>query len=301
MKVLHIIPGKDDPTCGIAVAALAIAERQRDAGDTVTCVDSTSWTAEIVRAADEVWVHSMWTPPVLLACLYMTFMAPAVRFVRMPHGCLDPVKLAHHWHKKRWVVPLEKFLFRRTQRIVSTVANETAWIKTFVGEQAPVTFLSLNDPMTRPEVRVPSDFRTLLFVGRLHPLKGLEYLLKALPTDRKLIVIGRDEGEEAKLRAIAAERKLDVMFRGVVSAEEKEHAFAQADVLVLPTLSENYGLVVQEALQHGKPVLTTDGAPAWENQPGVVYLKGYVAASFDRRVAMLREALLNWPCAERNT
>lgn len=291
MNILHIIPGMNDPVCGIAVAALAIAERQRRAGDSVTCVDSVAWKTVQVREAQEVWVHSMWTPPVLLACLYAAFMVPSVRLVRMPHGCLDPVKLAHHWHKKRWVAPLERFLFRRARRIISTVTEETEWIKAFAGPEVPVEFISLDGAAARPTIRLPESCRKLLFVGRLHPLKGLEYLLRAMSSRHKLVVIGRDDGEEAKLRAIAAERRLDVEFRGVVGAAEKDRAFSEAEVLVLPTLSENYGLVVAEALQHGKPVITTDGAPAWKDREGVVYLEGYCAGTPEQRVAMLEKAI----------
>ena len=46
--------------------------------------------------------------------------------------------------------------------------------------------------------------------------------------------------------------------------EELEKVWAWCDVLVLPTLSENFGLVIAEALERGKRVITTDGAPAWE-------------------------------------
>ena len=291
MKILHIIPGMGDSVCGIAVAALAIAERQRNAGDTVSCVDASRWTALQIKEAEEVWVHSMWMPSVLRACLYIVFRAPSVRLVRMPHGCLDPVKLSYHWYKKCWVRPLERFLFRRSGRIISTVESETEWIKSFAGTSVPVELVSLDGSMPRPAIKKPKSWDKLLFVGRLHPLKGLEYLLRAISPSHRLVVIGRDDGEGDRLRALAAERRLNVDFRGVVSAAEKDLAFAEADVLVLPTLSENYGLVVAEALQHGIPVITTDGAPAWKDQDGVIYLEGYREGTDEQRVAMLEKVI----------
>ena len=78
-----------------------------------------------------------------------------------------------------------------------------------------------------------------------------------------LKIIGKDEGEGEKLRQLVKEFDLDVGFCGVVSEEEKERAWKWCDVLVLPTLSENFGLVVAEALERGKRVITTDGAPVW--------------------------------------
>ena len=73
--------------------------------------------------------------------------------------------------------------------------------------------------------------------------------------------------------------------------DEKEKAWDWCDVLVLPTLSDNFGLVVAEALERGKRVVTTDGAPAWEGYPGVIYVKGFRAGTPETRVRLLREAL----------
>ena len=61
--------------------------------------------------------------------------------------------------------------------------------------------------------------------------------------------------------------KCSVEFRAVSNAfgEELEKVWDWCDVLVLPTLSDNFGLVIAEALERGKCVITTDGAPAWQD------------------------------------
>ena len=137
----------------------------------------------------------------------------------------------------------------------------------------------------------------LLYVGRLHPLKGVEYLLEAMPKDCKLVIIGKDEGEGKKLKKIAMCRDLDVEFKGVVSEEGKEAAYNWCDVLVLPTLSENFGLVIAEALERGKRVITTDGAPAWgdgDDYGGLlVYLKGYRDGTDEIRKELLNKAIIS--------
>ena len=81
----------------------------------------------------------------------------------------------------------------------------------------------------------------LLYLGRRHPLKGLEFLEEAVK-----------EVEGCELRVVSN-----------AFGEEKKKVWEWCDVLVLPTLSENFGLVVAEALERGKRVITTDGAPAW--------------------------------------
>ena len=121
-----------------------------------------------------------------------------------------------------------------------------------------------------------------------------------------LKIIGKDEGEGEKLRQLSKEFGLDVEFCGVVSEEEKERAWDWCDVLVLPTLSENFGLVVAEALERGKRVITTDGAPVWGAGLGVrgqelgvsvgyggrlLYLKGYRDGSDEKRVELLKKAI----------
>ena len=122
-------------------------------------------------------------------------------------------------------------------------------------------------------------------------------------------VIGKDEGEGEKLRQLSKEFGLDVEFCGIVSEDEKERAWDWCDVLVLPTLSENFGLVVAEALERGKRVVTTDGAPVWgEEESGgacecvregvvgrlggkLIYLKGYRDGTDLKRVELLKKAI----------
>lgn len=281
MAVDHIIPGFDDPTCGIAVAAKQLIARG-------------------VGEDGEVWVHSMWTPMVVKASIKA--LLTGKKLVRMPHGCTDPTKLRHHWHKKRWVAPLECWLFRHADRLIATCEDEVEWIKSFEPKvkKVEIVRLSVSNPMTvrksgSTHTENLGDALKLLYVGRLHKLKGVEFLFEALPTNVKLVVIGKEDGEGLKLHEIADRRRLDVEFRGVVSEEGKNAAYDACDALVLPTLSENFGLVVAEALERGKRVITTDGAPAWGdgNTYGgrLTYLKGYLEGSKEDRISLLENAI----------
>jgi len=113
----------------------------------------------------------------------------------------------------------------------------------------------------------PGGRLRLLFLSRLHPKKGLDDLLTALrdlPDHVTLAIAGR--GSPAYERSLRrAVQRLDlsdrVTFLGRVEGEDKSRAYAAADAFVLPTQSENFGIVVAEALAAGVPVITTRAAP----------------------------------------
>lgn len=111
----------------------------------------------------------------------------------------------------------------------------------------------------------------LLYVGRLHPIKGIENLLNAgrILNEKyerawSLTIAGSGDPEYVKslLERIAqlSLRGQVTLVGGVIGAE-KEKLFACADVLILPSFSENFGLVVAEALAHAVPVIASTGTP----------------------------------------
>lgn len=114
----------------------------------------------------------------------------------------------------------------------------------------------------------------LLYIGRLHSQKGIEKLLHACRillerrgTAWRLTIAGAGDQEYLRnLEALAASLSLagQVTFLGMVVGNEKEKLFEDADILVHPSYSENFGLVVAEALAHGVPVIAGKGTP-WFN------------------------------------
>jgi glycosyltransferase involved in cell wall biosynthesis len=112
----------------------------------------------------------------------------------------------------------------------------------------------------------------MTYLGRLHPIKGIEALLDACNlVDSKsqpwhLNIAGSGESYYAELlRSKVAELGLQghVDFLGEVSGPQKEGLFANSDVVVLPSHVENFGMVVAEALAHEVPVIASKGTP-WE-------------------------------------
>jgi glycosyltransferase involved in cell wall biosynthesis len=115
-----------------------------------------------------------------------------------------------------------------------------------------------------------SNKRWLLFLSRIHPKKGIDNLLivwqklvRKFP-DWHLIIAGPDLiGYQKELEHLSTELSLDAntTFTGMLTGEKKDIALANAELFVLPTHSENFGIAIAEALAHQVPVVTTKGAP----------------------------------------
>ena len=126
-------------------------------------------------------------------------------------------------------------------------------------------------PLMKPPV---GGLRQLLFLGRVHPIKGVTTLLRAWSAiqtrfrDWELHVVGPDDnGHLAEVRALATALKLErLVFHGPLFGANKLNAYRAAELFVLPTHSENFGNTVAEALAAGTPVVVTVGAP-WSRLP----------------------------------
>lgn len=127
----------------------------------------------------------------------------------------------------------------------------------------------------RPQATDGPVIRTVLCLSRVHPVKGLLTLVDAWaqirPAGWRLVIAGRGEnGHVAEIeRRIRAQGLRDsVAMIGEVAGQDKWALYRSADLFVLPSHSENFGIVIAEALAAGVPVLTTRGTP-WselENQ-----------------------------------
>lgn len=290
MKILHICAGWEE-TNGAAVIARLVAEEQRRNGHEIAF--GTQASVKEIREADEVWTHCGWLPVLWRAGFF------ARRLVRMPEACYDPVRLDYHGWKKKLVGPVERFFLRRADKVVATCDAEKEWILSYE-PKAKVDVVDIkryfrlvggdqNQVKVKVKVRDEGEQRAvrLLYLGRRHPLKGVEFLERAV--------------EELKRNPQFASRlRLRIVSDAV--GEEKEKVWDWCDVLVLPTLTENFGLVIAEALERGKRVITTDGAPAWTPsgaEQGIpsafggrlVYLGGYRAGNAATRIQLLKTAI----------
>ena len=279
MKILHICAGWQQWNGAANIARMLMDEQRREGHE----VSFATWASVAkLRAADEVWIHCGWLPCLWWAALW----GRNVHW--MPEACYDPVRLHYHGWKKSLVGPIERFSLRRCKTLVATCESEKRWIQSYLGKRCPEVevsdirrFFKLPSDQVEP---LPKDRPIrLLYMGRRHPLKGLGFLEEAV----------RSLESGAKSSELSSQLELKIVSNAF--GDEKEAIWNWADVLVLPTFSDNFGLVIAEALEHGKRVITTDGAPAWGdgNDYGgrLIYLKGYRDGSPEERIQLLKSAI----------
>lgn len=187
----------------------------------------------------------------------------------------------------RWITrhpfkeALKRFLFRRVDAIETPGEDGKAFAMRY-GVPAERIFFATHTVDTRSFDAATSAVRpereafcrelglegtTFLYVGRLWWGKGVNYLLDAFEHIQhqcaepvSLLLVG-DGPEEARLRQTCIERGIhNVVFAGFQQIRDLPRYYALADVFVFPTLGDPYGLVVDEAMTCGLPVISTSSA-----------------------------------------
>ena len=187
-----------------------------------------------------------------------------------PHGMLEPWALGQKRLKKAAAWHLyQRHDLRTAAALHATSEAEVESIRQ-LGLRTPVALVpnGVDVPEALPAWN-RGETRRALFLSRLHPKKGLPMLVDAWarvrPAGWELVLAGPDDGDghRAHVEALVQAAGLAdvVSFTGTVSDADKWALYRTADLFVLPTHSENFGLVVAEALGAGVPVLTTTGAP----------------------------------------
>jgi glycosyltransferase involved in cell wall biosynthesis len=198
-----------------------------------------------------------------------------------PHGVLD------YWHvrKSRLKKAIAGLLYENTNlaRCACLQATSDQELSDFrdYGLRNPIA--RINNGVSEDQLKalgnvdrfrakhdVSSGQRIMLFVSRISVQKGLDMLLHAMyglkseAANWILVIAGYDlEGYEPEVRRLITELNLDeqVLFIGPLYGEEKDDAFAAAEVFVLPSRSEGSPMIVLEAMAAGLPIVTTKAAP----------------------------------------
>lgn len=241
-----------------------------------------------------------------------------VPYIVSPHGMLEPWAWAQKkWKKRPYYAAVERFHLQGAYCVLATSEQEKSNLRAFVAEtQLQSIPLAITDEVgpayseAREALGWPDDERVLLYLSRVHPKKGLHMLLEALvdlpssaTENTRLVVVGPGPDDYVeRLQSYSRQHQdqlPEVVWKGPVWGNEKWSYIQGADLMCLPTHSENFGIVVLETLQVGTPVLTTDTTPwsfveTWE--------AGYVVSP---QVGEIRKALsdfyasFNWCCGRR--
>lgn len=292
------------------------------------------WLRSHVREYDVVLVHALWNFSTLAA--RATLINSGVPYFIFPHGALDP------WFKKTYPIkdlaktilwPFnEGKLMKHAAGVLFTteeeqrLAEDSYW--PYQVKPAVIGFGSSENEC--PDIQQQRDFRAsvpalgdrqfLLFLSRIHPKKGCDLLIEGFarvaseyPT-LDLVFAGPDQtGWQSDLETLAQRKGIDrrIHWTGMISGATKWGAYSASEAFILPSHSENFGVVVAEALSCGKPALISDKVNLWREvaDAGAGFVEAdtvdgaeklirqFLSLSPDKRAMMTRSARA---CFEQN-
>jgi glycosyltransferase involved in cell wall biosynthesis len=221
---------------------------------------------------DIIHQHGIWlTNSLLTIQLRKKYRIPTII---QPHGYLEPYALTMSRIKKKIVWTLfEKSNLKNADVLLACSTKEAINLrKLFPYKSIAIIPNGISKEFfSAKSSEQIKDTKTMLFLSRIHPSKGLERFLTVVADlgknyfkDWHIIIAGSDELNHTeyliKLASRLGIRDL-ISFPGPIYKQEKIDLISNADLFFLPTFTENFGIVVAEALARSVPVLTTTGAP----------------------------------------
>lgn len=234
------------------------------------------WLEQHVDEYDLVHTHTLFAP--MLSWLYYLCRRRCVPYLMTPHGMLDTWALAHKANKKslylRWIEKRSLSHASTIQALTRSEVNSLASMGLSNVSLVPNginwqgTEDSCNPKLFYKQFPETEGKKSLLFLGRIDPKKGLKILVEALAkvrlefTDVHLIIAGPDSigySREVK-QHLANLNCLDVVtFTGMLEGKLKQSALATATLFTLPSYSEGFSIAILEAMALGLPCIITTG------------------------------------------
>ncbi len=229
-------------------------------------------------------------------------------FVLSPHGTLSH-GTGRSMFKRGWDTIFGRMLLRKVRRVAALTAVEA--------DEAQALWEQLGVPFPGARIipnGIPEDFAVsgdlrpryglgsgpvVLFLGRLHERKGLQFLIPAFARiadefpDARLLIVGPDEGMLVAARTMVEQWKLvdRILFTGMLTGVDLRAALATADLFVLPAVGEGLSMAVLEAMAARLPLVLTPGCNLPDVEPRGAGL--LVPREVDALAGALRSLLLN--------
>jgi glycosyltransferase involved in cell wall biosynthesis len=219
-----------------------------------------------------VHINCCWTPWCSLTQKWAQQLGYKV--VLTPHGMLEPwIMQRHHWTRKMPALCLyQKNAVQKANYLHATAESEKNNLFR-LGYNSRICVIP--NGIEIENITIKSNWaktKTILYLSRIHPKKGIELLVDAVAQIKdflkgyKFIIAG--EGDTRYIQLLKnriQERNVTAFFDfvGGIYGEKKWELLQNADLFILPTYSENFGIVVAEALASGTPVITSTGTP-WQ-------------------------------------
>ena len=223
---------------------------------------------------DLIHAQNLWLP--LYHKLAKIARKHSIPFIMTPRGTLEPWSLRQKKWKKKFAMALyQKKDIQKASCILATADMEAEHIRN-LGITPPIAVIpngiDVSEYKCRPLSFKSSVKKQIVFISRIHEKKGIEILIQAwdklasIYPDWNVVIAGN--GEEIyiqKLKNIIKTKCLDSVIQIVppVFGEAKHQLYCESSLFVLPTYSENFGMVIAEAMSCGVPAITTSGTP-WQ-------------------------------------
>jgi glycosyltransferase involved in cell wall biosynthesis len=279
------------------------------------------WLLENANKYDCIIVNGIWNYAAFSASVAFRYLKP--RYFVFTHGMLDPwfrvnYPFKHIFKQISWLF-VEGPLLKHARAVLFTSEDELQFAHNaywgYRGYHERVVGYGIAAPPALSPDQI-SAFRSmvpalggrpyLFFLSRIHPKKGCDILINAFAcvahenSDIDLVVAGPDQvGWRQELENLAAKLGMTgrIHWPGMLLGDAKWGGYRGAEAFLLPSHSENFGIVVAEAMACGAPVITTNKVNIWREVEGSG--GGLVAADNEADFALALKAFLNMSAAEK--